>query len=98
MNVSVGDMAVIIESECGNDGRIVTVERLLEPVPAIWLTRSEGSPLRGWVSDDPDDRRMATDMHLEVLDSQLRRVSGLPDSDTIDTTLPIDAENLARQP
>lgn len=72
MKLEKDGLAVVIESDYGNEGRIV---RLIQFDKDEWLGRSEGSPLNWMRGPEPE---------LWFLPSRLRPVSGLRDEDATD--------------
>jgi hypothetical protein len=81
MNCKPGDLAIIVRSTCGNEGRIVRCIRLLGFLPSI---APDGKQIRdwSWVVDRqiPDwSGRMCRDVH----DGQLRPIRD-PGDDAVD--------------
>jgi hypothetical protein len=84
MNCKPGDLAIVTSSEAGNEGLFVEVIEWIGCVDFYdgsdrWRVRSVGSPIT-------NDLKINID-HLR--DSQLRPVSGLPDTEDTDTEQPI---------
>jgi hypothetical protein len=94
MNVKQGDMAIVIYSLAGNEGLIVEVIRFLGDAPEYgghlwkrgvtgpwWLVESHGSPIK--------DTSGGLWQAAPLLDANLRKISGLPDTEDTETKEPI---------
>lgn len=103
MNVKKGDLAIIIKSFAGNEGKIVEVVEFLGSDPkfkgmqfgdglgSCWLVRSDKQTLNIGASFPKlhMDEQVGVTSELPIPDAWLRPVSGLPDRDDITTDQPI---------
>lgn len=94
MNVKPGDLAIVVKSTCGNEGKIVFVESYIGRHKFwnghrenVWLCRFSG-PRRHRLSDLEMDVVLITDSEpSRIPDAWLRPVSGLPDTSDVDDQL-----------